>query len=145
MEEIACKLLCDYIGVDNFLDLLSYEDPDSIYLCQLSDICPVINGGQVTALSITVSPSSGPLGTIFNFNFIFQVLNFTGPGYITIFILPPSGFPLIDKEFIQGQAPGKYSSQWSLQAQPNEQQPFSTGIYQSLFFVCEGDCTTSHP
>ena len=70
----------------------------------------------------------------------------TGPGFLTIVVIPPdTGAPLSDSEFVEGQAKGEYQISWQLQTTPNEQEPFSNGVYQAYVAVCEGDCTTKHP
>ena len=34
IEQAACSLICDYVGIEAFIDLINYEDPDPIYICQ---------------------------------------------------------------------------------------------------------------
>lgn len=128
------------------MDLIVYEDPDPIYICQEGDLCPIVEGGKVTINSTFVAPRSGPSGTIFNFGITYNVVNATGPGLLMAAVLPPeNGEALESSQFTEGQPPGKYSIQWSLDTTSSEQQTFISGLYQVVMAVCAGDCTTAHP
>jgi len=69
----------------------------------------------------------------------------TGPGNIIINVIDPTGNPLGDAEFIEGQAKGTYDVQFQLQTTPSEQEAFGPGTYLVQLAVCEGDCTHEHP
>jgi len=141
-----CEIICDYVGIDLFVDIINETDPDPIYLCQLMEVCPHVNGGKVSILSATVDPKQGPQGTVFNITLIYQVSNDTGPGVVEVDIIPPdTGFPMSEAEFIEGQEVGEYAVAWQLQATPGENEPFSNGVYLIGLLVCEGDCETVHP
>ena len=38
---VACDLVCDYVGINEFIDMIQNADLDSIYGCQLVGLCPV--------------------------------------------------------------------------------------------------------
>jgi len=142
---LVCDAICSYVGIEVFIEIINKTDPDPIYICQLMDICNHVDGGQVKIVSATVSPTKGPVGTTFNINMIYVVTNATGPGTVNLEIDPPdTGMPMIDSEFTEGQADGKYQVQWQLDATPNESEPFSPGSYAVSLAVCEGDCETVH-
>jgi len=143
--QTGCNLICDYVGIEAFIEAINVTDPDPIYACQVIEVCPIVNGGQVKVVSATSSPKSGPQGTTFTINFEYTVVAATGPGLLSVSIFPPDAEPFGDSEFTEGQAPGTYGIQWSLQAQPSEQEPFDAGQYIVGVAVCEGDCTTVHP
>jgi len=145
-EAVACDLICDYIGIEEFINLVEYEDPDPIYLCQIVDLCPVVNGGAVNITSLYVDPPSGPQGTFFNITMVYTVLSPTGPGLLAVTIVPPGAdFPFGGEDFQEGQPKGSYPVGWQLQATPSENESFGPGVYQVQAAVCAGDCTTSHP
>jgi len=142
---VPCNLVCDYVGIDAFIEAINVTDPDAIYACQELSLCPIVNGGQVVINTASVSPPKGPSGTTFNFDLVYTVQSPTGPGLLSITVIPPDAFPFGEAEFEEGQADGKYDLQFQLQATPSEQEPFSAGTYYVSMAVCEGDCTTDHP
>eukprot|EP01114_Cavostelium_apophysatum_P013930 TRINITY_DN347_c0_g1_i1.p1 TRINITY_DN347_c0_g1~~TRINITY_DN347_c0_g1_i1.p1 ORF type:complete len:256 (-),score=44.20 TRINITY_DN347_c0_g1_i1:101-868(-) len=142
---MGCNLVCDYVGIDAFMEAINVTDPDPIYICQELDLCPIVNGGAVTINTASATPPKGPQGTTFDFQFVYTVTSPTGPGLVQVDVIPPDAFPFGEGEFEEGQPTGKYAVQFSLQAQPSEQEPFDAGEYYVQFAVCAGDCTTVHP
>jgi len=144
--QVICDLLCDYVGIEEFINLVNSTDPDPIWLCQEMDACPIVLGGKVVINSADVDPASGAEGATFNISMVYTVTNATGPGGLTILILPASDFdfPMSDFEFEEGQTPGTYEITWTLQAEPSENESFSSGVYQVEVAVCAGDCTGIH-
>jgi hypothetical protein len=145
IEQTACNLLCDYVGIETFVKVLSYEDPDPIYICQLLDICGHTNGGKANMTSVTTAPTSGRQGTTFDISAIWVVSKETGPGGLNIVCIPQGGMPISGGSFVDGQKPGTYDARFSLKTQPSEQEPFNAGLYRVEVALCEGDCTTRHP
>lgn len=39
LEGAVCDLLCMYVGFDEFINLIDYEDPDPIYACEIIGLC----------------------------------------------------------------------------------------------------------
>jgi len=147
-EFIICDLLCDYVGIEEFIAIIQYEDPDSIYTCQLLDACAEVDGGQAKITKVWVTPSSGPQGTNFTLGMMYQVIKTTGPGYLSVFIFPPSNdpsFPFGGDAFVDVTDPGTYGIEFSFVASPSESEDFAPGLYVVSFAICEGDCTTTHP
>jgi len=144
VEQVACNLICDYVGIEEFINFITYEDPDPIYLCQLFDICPHVDGGKANITNSFVSPKQGAAGTTFTIEMDYTVIAQTSTGLIAVTIIPPDGFPLGDAEFEEGQTPGSYKVSWTLDSTPSENEPFSPGVYQVQVAVCAGDCTTNH-
>jgi len=141
---VVCDLICDYVGIEAFIDAINSTDPDPIYVCQEIDTCPTVDGGKVVILSSSSHPAKGPQGTTFNIGMTYQILSPTGPGGLEIDVFPPADEPMSDFEFDEGQGNGTYTVTWQLQTQPSESESFSPGVYQVLLTVCEGDCTTIH-
>jgi len=144
VEQIACDLICDYVGIEAFIDFIDYEDPDPIFICEEFSMCAVVENGAVNITKTVISPAKGSQGTEFTLGIFYTVINATGPGLLTVFVQPPSDFPMGDGEFTEGQTPGTYSISWKLNTQPTEQESFDPGVYQVQMAVCEGDCTGQH-
>lgn len=145
LEATACNLLCDYVGIETFVKVLSYEDPDPIYVCQLLEVCSHTNGGKADMFFCDVTPKSGRQGTTFTVEAEWRVTAPTGPGGINIVVIPQGGFPISGGSFVDGQQPGTYGVKFDLKTKPSEQEPFNPGVYRVEVALCEGDCTTKHP
>jgi len=147
--EVPCILICEYVGFNEFVNVVNDTDPDPIYICQEVDFCPVVNGGQVQMVDSAVSPSSAPSGATFNLTFTYKVIKPTGPGLLSILLIPPVDDQwdfIVGADFFQeGQAPGVYQGEVAIGTQPSEQEPFNPGEWIANTAVCEGDCTTDHP
>jgi hypothetical protein len=148
-EQVACDLICDIVGVDSFIHLIEKADLDPIYYCQLLKVCPIHDCKASVCANITtlaISPQSGPQGTTFNFDIMFQVFDQTGTGEVAIGITPPAGMPMGTGFLVaQGFQPQNYQERVQMQTQPSQQEPFSPGTYQVEAAVCEGQCGSGHP
>lgn len=151
LEAVACNLLCDIVGIKEFVRLVEMADLDPIYFCELLDHqCPVHDcDGQCAKITGTnISPKSGPQGTEFTIEVAVQGLNQTSTATIAVDIFPPApGFPFGDAELVPtGFQPGQvYQVRLTLRAEPSEQEPFSPGTYKVQFAACEGECGSKHP
>jgi len=145
IEAGACNLICDYVGIEAFVEALNDTDPDPIYVCQAVDFCAEVDGGTVVMNNASVSPSSGPTGSTFNIIMGYTVTNPIGPGYLVVELNCPDGNVLSGESFNDQQPDGNYQVEWQVTAEASEQESFGPGVYQVIVAVCEGDCTNSHP
>lgn len=145
IEATVCNLLCDIVGIEEFVKLVQKADLDPIYFCELLKVCPIHDGGAAHIIQLRTVPPSGPQGTTFSLEAAFQVTNQTGTGEIAIAISPPDGEPFGDAELTEGFAPGSYGIKFQLQAEPSEQEPFSPGVYKYEIALCYGECGSQHP
>jgi len=147
--QVPCILICEYVGVNEFINVINDTDPDPIYYCQEFDMCPIVNGGQVAIIRTHVSPISGEAGTTFNITWTYKVVAPTGPGLLSIVVLPPVNdqfdMPFGFSGFIEGQPVGIYEAEAGIDTTPQEMEPFNPGQWIANVAVCEGDCTNSHP
>jgi len=147
--QVPCILICEYVGVNEFINVINDTDPDPIYYCQEFEMCPIVNGGQVAITRTHMSPISGEAGTTFNVTWTYKVVAPTGPGYLSIVVLPPAddGFDMAFgfSGFIEGQAVGMYEAEAGIDTTPQEMEPFNAGTWIANVAVCEGDCTNDHP
>lgn len=146
-EEQICNMLCDSVGVYSFIDLVKkysgYLDP--IFFCETLHVCPIYQGGSVNLDSITVTPSSGIVGTTFEIQALFTVLNQTSTGELALTITPPHSHSFSDNMLDTGFAPGKYGVKFNLKASPTEDEPFEVGSYQVTLTGCDGECGSKLP
>ena len=144
VEAGVCNILCDIVGIEEFIKLLNIVDPDPIFICEELGSCPH-RVGSVVIDTTTVQPKIGGLGTTFTFTLDFTVLNETGTGELYIEVDPPGyGEPLSDGELIESLTPGPYSVSFQVKAQQSEDEPWSAGQYSAFFAVCEGSCFSPH-
>lgn len=125
-----CDLICEIKGIEEFEKLLNEEDPDPIYICEKVDLCPHSTTAAANVTSLAVSPQSGPQGTQFAINFVFQVTNTIATGELAVVVVPPQASSFGGSNLIYELAPGSYSGSMTFEATPNEQEPFNPGSYQ---------------
>jgi len=145
LEQVVCDLLCDVLGIEEFIKLIDAADPDPIYICKVLKSCPINDNGNVRIDSFTISPAAGRARSTFTFVGIFSVLNTTGTGEVLMEVQPPGAPPFGDGELLESKTPGKYTFKLTLKAEPSEQEPFIPGTYHALFAVCENSCGSKHP
>jgi hypothetical protein len=143
-EADACDLICDYVGIEEFIKLIEYEDPDPIFFCDEAKICPVTTNGSAYSNNAWVQPTSGPAGTKFMIGYNYTVTSKTSTGGPNVAVMPPSGMPFGGAEFDEGENPGTYIVTFQLDTTPSEQEPFSPGIYNVSVALCAGDCSGRH-
>eukprot|EP00761_Pharyngomonas_kirbyi_P011092 gb/GECH01011116.1/.p1 GENE.gb/GECH01011116.1/~~gb/GECH01011116.1/.p1 ORF type:complete len:238 (+),score=57.24 gb/GECH01011116.1/:1-714(+) len=144
----ACDLLCDYVGVDEFIKIIQKADLDPIYYCQLLHACPVhdCQGNCANVTAVNVSPKKGTQGDTFDIEALFSVYKETGTGELALQVIPPGGFPLGDNKLVpKGYEPGNYKVSFDLKAKPSENEPFMPGTYKVVVGLCEGQCGSDHP
>ncbi|XP_060081667.1 countin-3-like [Ylistrum balloti] len=148
----VCVLLCDIVGIDEFVKLLQQADLDPIYFCELLKTCPINDNGDAKITTFTVTPSSGPQGQ-FRIDFGYTSANGTGTGEIVLEVQTVDGIP-VESGFIHELAnPGNYSSSFSLKAEPDPscdptQEPceqWIPGDYGVKIAICNGECGSKHP
>lgn len=103
----------------------------------------MVNGGSIRLSSLSITPSSGPIGTIFQMKAMYTVVHPTGPGLISFSILFPGGVERVgerDEKVNYGMAASRYISSFSF----NSAQ-YSIGTYGVQFQICEGNCLHDHP
>ena len=138
--EVACNLLCDFVGIKEFIKVINHTDPDPIWYCQELHACDKVNGGAINITSFTITPESGPVGTNFTVSVMYTVLNATGPGIQGIDV---SGADIDEggEEFNYGDAPGSYELEFDVPTNTN----FTGTSYAVSVALCEGDCLHKHP
>jgi len=145
-EATICDLVCSAVGIEAFVDLIDAIDPDPIYICEECDLCPINDYVKGNFISASVTPTSGRQGAKFTISATFQLLNTTGTGEIVIEITPPDGsFPIDFGGLLIAQPPGTYTERASFEADPDDDEPFSSGDYKVGIYICEGSCGSSHP
>ncbi|EFC47159.1 predicted protein [Naegleria gruberi] len=147
----ACSLVCDYLGVNEFINLIDKADLDAIYGCQLVSLCPVRNCKLPTCAQFfnsRVVPQSAPKGTTFTAVTQLRVYNQTGTGELYFEVDGPTTADISGGELVaNGFQPGTFEIQVKVQTQDDEQNQivFEPGKYTFFSAACEGECGSKHP
>jgi len=146
IEQTACNLICDAVGIDALIHFLQYEDPSPIYFCEFFKICPEITGAA-TINAVQCIPASIKEGDTVVLEMQYTVINATGVGMIVFSVQPPgSGESFGSGQLWMPQQPGPPTLvQLQLETTPTEQESFGPGTYQVTWGLCSGDCTNKHP
>merc|ERR1711894_195025 len=151
--DVACSLLCDIVGVDEFMKLVEEADLDVIYYCELlGGTCPVKDDGDAKITALTVTPKSGPQGT-FDIGFAYHSNNGTGTGEIVLEVETLDGIPVGSSFLHELAAAGDYNSTFKLKAEPDPQcdptqepcEQWLPGQYTVKIAICNGECGSQHP
>jgi len=146
VEALVCDLLCDYVGITEFSNLLQDTDPDPVWVCMMLDACASTPNAAAKITANVVSPAVGKRDGEFKFTVGYTVINATGTSDVAIVILSPknNGMPLEDDWLQYQQNPGTYTQSAGLKAKPNQYDPFTDGVYTVQWYVCEGLCGCIH-
>ncbi|KAF0976965.1 hypothetical protein FDP41_004260 [Naegleria fowleri] len=147
----ACNLICDYLGVEEFIKLIQEADLDAIYGCQLVALCPVHDCKLPVCaqfFNTRVVPQSAPKGTTFTAVSQLRVYNQTGTGELAFEVNGPVTGDISGGELVaEGFSAGVFQIQVQIQAQddPNNQVVWNPGTYEFVVAACEGECGSKHP
>ncbi len=106
LEQTVCGILCEIVGIEAFVKVLRQTDLDPIYVCSELLACPknhCLQPGCTSINSVTVTPPSGPVGTVFNVTVVIQARNQTGTGVTVLEWKCPTtgmtGAPILNEGF----------------------------------------------
>jgi hypothetical protein len=148
-----CDLVCDAVGITEFIRLLENSDLDPIFYCEIAKFCPVNDHGDANITVFSILPTSGPKGTTFAIEVTYVSLNGTGTGELDIEIRCPDRIPLGAGFLLEAKKPGTYSEKITVKAEPDPrcdptQEPceeWLPGVYNVTLDICNGECGSKHP
>ncbi|KAN0037816.1 hypothetical protein ACTFIV_003171 [Dictyostelium citrinum] len=143
--DTACDLLCDYVGVDEFIKLISDVDPDPLYICEKISVCKTNDNAAASLDLVQINPQNGTVGGTFTLSIAYTVTNTIATGQLAFNIIDPTGNAFGDAVLLVQQTPEQYTQQFQFQATPSEQESFPNGLYTVQALVCEGSCGSPHP
>jgi hypothetical protein len=148
-----CDLVCDVLGIEEFINLLEKADLDPIWYCEIAKLCPINDHGDVKITTFSVLPATGPKGTTFAIAFTYVSMNGTGTGEIDIDIHTPDRIPLGAGFLMEAKKAGTFTEKITIKAEPDPQcdptqQPceeWLPGVYNVTVQICNGECGSHHP
>jgi len=145
-EAGLCVLICEYVGVNAFSELITDVDPDPVWICMEIDACPSSMNAAAKITSMKVTPPVDKIGHPMVFTMNFTVINQTGMTDVALVILSPKneGIRVKGDWIFYSQAPGKYGQTVKFTPKPNQHDPFPPGVYAAVWLVCEGPCGCTH-
>uniref|UniRef100_A0A0G4GQS4 Saposin B-type domain-containing protein n=1 Tax=Chromera velia CCMP2878 TaxID=1169474 RepID=A0A0G4GQS4_9ALVE len=152
LESTVCSLLCDIVGIKVFVAVLEKVDPDSIPICEAFKICEARDDSAAHVGDISVSPATGPLGTLFEFTHMLTVDAQIGTGEVHIRVQSEDGKVRVGggsvvHDLVEGNYPVKFSLDTTPPEDPTEAAPgsvFKPGNYKVEISACEGHCGSKH-
>jgi hypothetical protein len=148
-----CDLVCDVLGIEEFIKLLEKSDLDPIWYCEIAKLCPIKDDGDAKISQFSILPASGPKGTTFAVGFAYVSINGTGTGEIDIDLRCPDRIPLGASFLLESKKAGTYSEKITIKAEPDPQcdptqepcEEWLPGIYNVTVQICNGECGSKHP
>jgi hypothetical protein len=149
-DQKICNLVCDVVGVEDFVKAIEKADLDPIWLCEKLGACKMApDDAELKVTNTRALPSKGPVGTTFDLEVLFDVVNATGVGEIRINIEGQGMQGLEHSFFNEGFPVGPQGLKVALKAK-NDQKAnppinWNTGPYTFTYTVCQGECYSKHP
>jgi len=149
-EQDFCDVMCDGVGIYEFIELLMTTDLDGIliYGCEEIDACPisVCNGTCMVPLNFVAKPNPANVGTTVQFLFTVNITQpWTGTGVLRFLFDGPDVQGGGDQLIAGGIGPVgvqqieiKYSTKGS-----KKNGGYKPGNYQATITICNGDCDPS--
>ncbi len=117
----ACNLLCDMVGINQFIYAIVESKMDSIYFCQLLNTCEAKENGDALITSLIFKPNRVKLGSMFNADIYYISLNGTGTGELALSIKTPDNKRIEYSYLIQPHNAGIYEEILDLEAKSDSQ------------------------
>ncbi|KAK3597884.1 hypothetical protein CHS0354_029466 [Potamilus streckersoni] len=148
----VCNILCDVVGIEEFIKLIDKADLDPIYFCELLKTCPINDNGDAHVTVFNVVPKTGPQG-VFNIALTYESKNGTGTGEIVIDIETVDKIPVSTAFLNELKPKGIYNVPVELKAEPDPDcdptqgpcEQWLPGQYTVKVAVCNGECGSKHP
>ena len=86
IAKAVCNLLCDYVGIEVFVDLIKKADLDPVWMCEEIHFCKKTTCKQncATVASVNDDPNVTRAGSYVNFTIMFSVADGVGASSIAI-------------------------------------------------------------
>ncbi|KAJ3450366.1 hypothetical protein M0812_06541 [Anaeramoeba flamelloides] len=138
-----CFILCDLVGFEIFVHLVEKADLDPIWMCEKVTVCShAMGNGKL--LSVKIIPESGPVGTKFEIEVVFQIDTKIGTGELDVAVFGGANMPIGDGELLVDLEPNEYGLKFTFTTQESEKTPWLPGKYEVALSLCDGECGSKH-
>lgn len=148
----ACNLICDIVGIKEFIKLVKKADLNPIWLCQMVKACPIRDCTLDKCAEFeqtVVAPEAGRVGTTFVVSSEFTVFEQTGTGEMYFQVQPVGMPPMTLGQLVpEGFQPGTFQIKVNVPIKNNHQADppviFRPGVYRGNIAICQGMCGSKH-
>jgi hypothetical protein len=147
-----CLLVCDGLGLDEFIKGLIKLDLDPIYYCEIAKMCPINDQSDAKFANFSVSPSTGNRRTKFVLDCSFATKNGTGTGMLRLSLFSPKTQTATTDLLIEAVKPGSYAEKipvdifdQNYDSSIGLSDDWPVGTYNITAQLCYGECESHHP
>lgn len=138
----VCTVVCDGLGIDEFIRLIITVDLDPIWYCEMADMCPINDHGDATYTNFGVFPNTGPQGTKFVIDCSFKTLNGTGTSMLRVDIVDSRNETSGNDFLVEAKKPGTYTEKialdtltaWNCDSTKGKFRDFNNKCFDEFFF-----------
>jgi len=150
----VCNILCDTVGINEFVKIVAMEDPDPILFCEVFfKVCPINDNGDAQILELAVDPTSGAQG-LRTISFQLNSTNGVGTGQIVLSVQTVDRYPVKEAHFMEAHDASAFPSPqvFKINATPDPTcdpskgpcEQWTPGDYVAKVVVCNGMCGSHH-
>eukprot|EP00930_Biecheleria_cincta_P075804 TRINITY_DN63000_c0_g1_i1.p1 TRINITY_DN63000_c0_g1~~TRINITY_DN63000_c0_g1_i1.p1 ORF type:complete len:348 (+),score=46.98 TRINITY_DN63000_c0_g1_i1:119-1162(+) len=149
--QTACNVMCDLVGIKEFVKALKHADLDPIYFCEMVHACSAApDNAAMELVSVAAEPQTIAKGDTVQLLVQLNVSNASGVGEFGLAVTGPVSQPVTQRFLLPA---GIASGQQGLGVKPTVQDDDSgdppvvwqPGMYSFTFEVCQGECRSKHP
>jgi len=147
-----CDLVCDGLGLDEFIKEIIKLDLDPIWYCEIAKMCPINDQSDAKFTNFSVSPSTGNRRTKFIVDCSFATKNGTGTGMLRLSLFPPHGQTATTDLLLEAIKPGSYIEKipvdifdQNYDSSLGLRDDWPVGTYNITAQLCYGECGSQHP
>lgn len=149
--QTACNVVCDLVGIKEFVKALNHTDLDPIYFCEIVHACDAApDNAAMELVHVSAQPQTIAKGGTVQLLVQLNVSHASGVGEFGLAVTGPVSQPVTQKFFLPAGVPsGQQGLSVKLTVQdddsadpPVEWQP---GMYSFTFEICQGECHSKHP
>jgi len=157
LEQAVCNLLCDGVGIDEFINLIDWADLDPVWMCEEIYACKstTCTSNCATILSSEVNPTNTQAGNTVNYTVSFSVNSpDVGVSSIAVYIVnmkpdkDGNYFDDLELDLMLEPTVGHYIATIPIQTYTSDGMgdnfPFPSGVYNATLYFCEGLCGSEH-
>lgn len=149
--QTACNVVCDLVGIKEFVKALNHTDLDPIYFCEIVHACKAApDNAAMELVGVAAQPQIIVQGDTVQLLVELNVSYTSGVGEFSLAVTGPVSQPVIQKFLLPAGIPsGQQGLGVKLSVQDHESADppviWQPGTYSFTFEICQGECHSKHP